>query len=177
MAALLRLAARRPVRRQVRKSWNSQIVCAARNSSGAWRASQSALGIIHSADTGPCPAPLTASAGSPVASTASASASAHMSIHRMAGRSGCAAASSATTVQQVVVVQSASTADLSMPDAVTAPRTATAIARHQSSGSCSARAPAPKRVSYDDAADATARPEASNTVARRLSVPPSMPTT
>ena len=146
MDALLRLAARRPVSRQVRKSWYSQIVCASRKLSGSCRASHSALGIIHSAETGPCPAPLIASAGSPVASTASASFPARTSIQMIAGRSGRPAASSATTVQQVVVAHRASTSRAVTPLSDTTCRTARPTAAHQSSGSCSARAPGEKRV-------------------------------
>ncbi len=129
------------------KSWYSQTVCAARNISGSCRAIHSALGIIHSADTGPAPAPLTASAASPVASTRSASAPARTSIHRIAGRSGRAAASRATTVQQVVVAQIASMSWASAPASATARRTAMPSDDHQASGSCSARAPGAKRVS------------------------------
>jgi hypothetical protein len=118
------------------------MVWALRKTSGSCRASQSALGIIHSADTGPQPSPLIARAGSPVASTASASAPARTSIQRIAGRSGRAASSRATTVQQVVVAQSAAMAWAPTPASSTARRTTMPSDAHQASGSCSARAPA-----------------------------------
>jgi len=82
-----------------------------------------------------------------VASTASASAPARTSIQMIAGRSGRACASSATTVQHVVAVHSASTSCAPMPAAATAWRTAMPSADHHASGSCSARAPAANRVS------------------------------
>ncbi len=128
------------------KSWYSQMACAARNVSGSWRASQSAFGTIHSADTGLCPPPFTRSAGLPVACTASASAPARTSIQMIAGRSGRPCGSSATTLQQVVVWHSAAMLSGATPLAATAPRTEAASAVHHASGSCSARAPGAKCV-------------------------------
>jgi hypothetical protein len=67
----------------------------------------SALGIIHSAETGPRPSLLMRSAGSPLAATSAASATERTSIQIIAGRSGVSRASSATTEQQVVSTHNA----------------------------------------------------------------------
>ncbi len=115
--------------------------------SGSLRAIHSAFGTIHSAETGPCPAPLTITAGSPVASTASASLPARTSIQMIAGRSASPFLSSATTVQQVVARASDSISAGSIAESAIVLRAAATKQRHQSSGACSARAPLEKRVS------------------------------
>jgi hypothetical protein len=144
---LLREAAYSPVRRRLIQSWNSHTPqLGAFHTPGSFSLSHSALGINHSAETGPRPAPLTTTAGSLVARTRAACSAARMSIQRMAGlkglRSGCSR-SKATTVQQVVSTHMAATEsgddDLAAA-AASAPRTATPRACHQDRGSCSARA-------------------------------------
>ena len=85
--------------------------------------------------------------GSPVASTAAASASARTSIQMIAGRSARPCSSSATTEQQVVSAARARMRLGSTLASATAPRTARPAQRHQSSGSCSARAPGENFVS------------------------------
>jgi hypothetical protein len=96
------LATLRPVRRKFMKSWYSQMVAARSKTSGSLRRSQSALGIIHSAETGPAPSLLIRKAGSLVATTASASRAARTSIQMSAGLSAAPSPSRATTLQQVV---------------------------------------------------------------------------
>jgi hypothetical protein len=61
------------------------------------------------------------------------------SIQISAGRSGLPSASSATTLQQVVSAQMATTSSGRILASCTAMRTVTPTARHQSSGSCSAQ--------------------------------------
>jgi hypothetical protein len=78
-------------------------------------------------------------AGSPLAATSAASAAERTSIQIIAGRSGFPSGSTATTEQQVVSTQSASTSLTRMPAAFTAPRTDSPMQRHQSSGFCSAQ--------------------------------------
>src|SRR3954452_17354060 len=75
---------------------------ARRKSSGSFSLIQSDFGIIHSAETGPEPAPFTRSAGSFVAATFSACLDERTSIQIIAGLSGLPAPSSATTEQHVV---------------------------------------------------------------------------
>ncbi len=113
---------------------------------GSWAWSQSALGIIHSAETGPWPSLFTASAGSPVAATRAASRPARTSIQIRAGRNGWPAASSATTLQQVV---SSAIAAMSLAASLAVAstwRTDAPSACHQSTGSCSAQLGCGKRV-------------------------------
>ena len=93
----------------------------------------------HSAETGPRPAPLTITAGSPERQTISASALERTSIQIMEGRRGFPSRSSATTEQLVVSTPRASISSGDTPAAPTAPRTAVPSALHQSSGRCSAR--------------------------------------
>src|SRR5438874_9334038 len=92
------------------------------------------FGIIHSADTGPEPAPFTLSAGSLVAATASASLAERTSIQIIAGRNGRPSASSVTTEQQVVSTQMAITASAATFALASAPLTEAPSACHQSSG-------------------------------------------
>jgi hypothetical protein len=58
-----------PVSFRFKKSWYSQIIAALSHKSGFRCFTQSALGIIHSAETGPAPPQHTRSAGSLVART------------------------------------------------------------------------------------------------------------
>ena len=51
------------------RAWYSQMCAAASNVAGSCCFSQSALGTIHSADTGPVPSPFTRSAASPLRAT------------------------------------------------------------------------------------------------------------
>jgi hypothetical protein len=111
------------------------------------RAIHNAFGIIHSAETGPRPPPLEMRAPSPVASTASASSLARTSIQMIAGLSALPSPSSATTVQLVVASVIASIAAGSTPASEIVRRDASTKALHQSSGFCSARAPAENFVS------------------------------
>jgi hypothetical protein len=107
--------------------------------SGWWRFIHSDLGIIHSAETGPAPPPLTRRYGSFVAATSSASAAERTSIQIMQGRKGLPAASSATTEQQVVSTDMAMMSAGETPALATAPFTDWPMQAHQSSGFCSAQ--------------------------------------
>src|SRR5262252_614180 len=145
---LLRDPTQRPVSLRLIKSWYSPIFSARSKSSRCFSLIHSDLGISHSAETGPDPAPFTRSAGSLVAAIASACLAERTSIQIMAGRSGRPSRSRVTTEQQVVSTQSAITSWGVTFALASAPLTEAPSACHQSSGSCSDQDGLGKSVLY-----------------------------